>query len=521
MSCISEPTVIGCHVGGHVGGSVGGGPGGGAGGARRALVSKAMAILAIDQGTSATKAAVIDGAEVLGLAEVAISVTSGADGSVELDPAELWASVLAAGEAALAQAGHPTLEAVGLANQGETVLAWHRVTGAPMGPAMVWQDRRSSVVCDRLAAYGPRLAAITGLELDPYFVAPKMVWLRDQLGNSASATSASTSVVITTTDTWLLHRLCGAFTTDTATAGRTLLLDLDSGAWSDEACAVFGIDPATLPRVAGNTELLGYTSAFGGIVPVTGACVDQQAALFAERCRTAGEAKCTYGTGAFLLACTGHRPVRSTHGLVGCPAWQLGDELTWCLDGQVFTVGAAVSWMQSVGIIVEPADLDRLGASVADAGGVSFVPALAGLAAPFWKPHARAAFTGITLATERGHLVRAAIDGIAAQVALLADAVAADLGTPLQQLRVDGGLTRSTTLLQVQADLLQAPVEVYPSPHATVLGVAEFAAIGAGLEFESPVGREPATVVEPAISADEAAARLAHWRDVATATMDL
>ncbi|MEI6497849.1 MAG: FGGY family carbohydrate kinase [Actinomycetota bacterium] len=474
-----------------------------------------MAILAIDQGTSATKAVVIDGAEVLGLAEVAIAVTSGADGSVELDPAELWSSVLAAGEAALAGAGHPTIEAVGLANQGETVLAWNRKTGAPMGPAMVWQDRRSGVVCDRLAAHSPRLAAITGLELDPYFVAPKMVWLRERLGH------VDVSAVITTTDTWLLHRLCGAFTTDTATAGRTLLLDLDTGTWSDEACAVFGIDPTALPRVAGNTELLGYTSAFGGSVPVTGACVDQQAALFAERCRTAGEAKCTYGTGAFLLACTGHRPVRSTHGLVGCPAWQLGDELTWCLDGQVFTVGAAVSWLQSVGIIVEPADLDRLGASVADAGGVSFVPALAGLAAPFWKPHARAAFTGITLATERGHLVRAAIDGIAAQVALLANAVAADLGAPLQRLRVDGGLTRSTTLLQVQADLLQAPVEVYPSPHATVLGVAEFAAMGARLEFESPVGREPATVVEPTISADEAATRLAHWRDVAAATMDL
>ena len=474
-----------------------------------------MAILAIDQGTSATKAVVIDGAEVLGLAEVAISVTSGTDGSVELDPAELWASVLAAGEAALARAGHPTIEAVGLANQGETVLAWNRTTGAPMGPAMVWQDRRSGVVCDRLAAHAPRLAAITGLELDPYFVAPKMVWLRERLGD------VDESAVNTTTDTWLLHRLCGAFTTDTATAGRTLLLDLDTGTWSDEACAVFGIDPTTLPRVASNTELLGSTSTFGGSVPVTGACVDQQAALFAERCRTAGEAKCTYGTGAFLLACTGHRPVRSTHGLVGCPAWQLGDELTWCLDGQVFTVGAAVGWLQSVGIIAEPADLDRLGASVADAGGVSFVPALAGLAAPFWKPHARAAFTGITLATERGHLVRAAIDGIAAQVALLADAVAADLGAPLQRLRVDGGLTRSTTLLQVQADLLQAPVEVYPSPHATVLGVAEFAAMGARLEFASPVSREPATVVEPAISADEAATRLAHWRDVAAATMDL
>ncbi len=473
-----------------------------------------MTVLAIDQGTSATKAAVIDGDRVIGLAEAAVSVHSGTDGSVELDPEELWASVMAAGSAALAEAGNPTIDAVGLANQGETVLAWDRHTGAAQGRAMVWQDRRSADVCERLAHHGPRLAAVTGLELDPYFVAPKMVWLREHAAGTAATT-------ITTTDTWLLHRLCGAFATDVATAGRSLLLDLDSGEWSDEACAVFGVDAAQLPRVVANAEPLGTTTVFGTPMPVTGTCVDQQAALFAERCRRAGEAKCTYGTGAFLLACTGDRPVRSTNGLVGCPAWRLGDRLTWCLDGQVFTVGAAVGWLQRIGVIDEPADLDRLGGAVADSAGVTFVPALAGLAAPFWKPHAKAAFTGLSLATERGHLVRAAIDGIAAQVALLARAVAADLGEPVQVLRVDGGLTRSSTLLQAQADLLQAPVEVYPSPHATVIGVAEFAAIGAGVAFADPTAGSAAPyVVEPRMHADEAEARLATWVEVAAATMD-
>jgi len=475
-----------------------------------------MTVLAIDQGTSATKAAVIDGDRVIGLAEVAVAVHSGTDGSVELDPEELWASVLAAGSVALAQAGHPAVDAVGLANQGETVLAWNRRTGAALGRAMVWQDRRSADVCERLATHGPRLAAITGLELDPYFVAPKMVWLGEHV-----PASRSSDATVTTTDVWLLHRLCGAFATDVATAGRSLLLDLDSGEWSDEACAVFGIDPAHLPGVVGNAEPIGTTTVFGAPMAVTGACVDQQAALFAERCRRAGEAKCTYGTGAFLLACTGDRPVRSTNGLVGCPAWRLGEHLTWCLDGQVFTVGAAVTWLQQIGVITEPADLDRLGGAVADSGGTTFVPALAGLAAPFWKPHARAAFTGMSLATERGHLVRAAIDGIATQVALLARAVAADLGEPLQVLRVDGGLTRSSTLLQAQADLLQAPVEVYPSPHATVMGVAEFAAIGAGLAFADPTaGSAAPRVVEPRMRADEAEARLAAWLEVAAATMD-
>ncbi len=469
------------------------------------------ATLAIDQGTSSTKAVVVlDDGTIAGLAEVPVDVHATPDGGVELDPERLWQSVVEAGRAALATAGGPSLGAIGLANQGETVMAWDRRTGAPHGPAVVWQDRRSSIVCDRLAEHGPRLAAITGLELDPYFVAPKIVWLRDRV---------PAGLAITTTDTWMLHRLCGAFATDVATAGRTLLLDLDTGAWSDEACDVFAIDPTSLPHIVGNAELLGHTAVFGGDVPVTGACVDQQAALFAEACRSAGQAKCTYGTGAFMLACTGTVPTRSANGLVGCPAWRLGDELTWCLDGQVYTVGAAVSWLIDMGVMTEAADLDRLGGAVADSAGVTFVPALAGLAAPYWRPHAKAAFTGMSLGTERAHLVRAAIDGIAAQVALLAAAAGRDLGAPLTTLRVDGGLTRSSSLMQVQADLLQCPVEVYPSPHATALGVAAFAAIGAGLPVATD-GWAPSAVVEPRIGADEAASRLAAWQSVASATMD-
>ncbi len=470
-----------------------------------------MAVLAIDQGTSATKAVVVaDDGTVIGLAEVAVTVQPTSDGGVEVDPEALWASVLAAGRDAIAAAGNPALTAIGLGNQGETVVAWDRATGRAHGPAIVWQDRRSSVVCDRLADHGPRLAQLTGLELDPYFVAPKMVWLRDRIDRD---------LVVTTSDTWLLHRLCGAFATDVATAGRTLLLDLESGRWSNEACEIFGIDPAMLPSVVGNAVPLGECSEFGGNVPVTGACVDQQAALFAEACRSAGETKCTYGTGAFMLTCTGSTPTRSSNGLVGCPAWQLGDELTWCLDGQVYTVGAAVTWLIAMGIMTEPSDLDSLGSAVADAGGVTFVPALAGLAAPYWKPHARAAFTGMSLSTERGHLVRAAIDGIAAQVALLAHAAGRDLGSPITRLRVDGGLTRSRTLLQVQADLLQCPIEVYPSPHATALGVAAFAAIGAG-QAASASQWYSSAVVEPSISPEEAADRLALWQAVADATMD-
>jgi len=469
-----------------------------------------MAVLAIDQGTSATKALVVDdGGSVLGVAEVPIEVHATSNGGVELDPESLWQSVVAAGQQALASAGQPSLRAIGLANQGETVLAWDRRTGRPDGPAIVWQDRRSSEICDALAPHAVRLAHLTGLELDPYFVAPKMAWLRPRV---------APELTITTTDTWLLHRLCGAFVTDVATAGRSLLLDLESGSWNDEACGVFGIDPGGLATVVGNATSLGDCTTFGGSVPVTGACVDQQAALFAETCHTAGEAKCTYGTGAFLLACTGSTPTRSTNGLVGCPAWSLDGNLTWCLDGQVYTAGAAVSWLIDMGIMQSPGDLDALGGAGADSAGTTFVPALAGLAAPYWKPNAKAAFTGMSLGTERAHLVRAAIDGIAAQVALLAHAAGRDLGAPLTRLRVDGGLTRSRTLLQVQADLLQCPVEVYPSPHATALGVAAFAAIGAGQPLPSGTWR-PSAIVEPSISGDEATARLGAWQAVAEATL--
>ena len=475
-----------------------------------------MTVLAIDQGTSATKALVVDDdGNVLSLAEASIQVRATSDGAVELDPEELWASVVAAGTEAMTAAGNPRLSSIGLANQGETVLAWDRSTGAPDGPAIVWQDRRAEAVCDRLREHGEFLAQHTGLELDPYFVAPKIVWLREQVGGATN---------ITTTDAWMLHRLCGAFATDVATAGRSLLLDLDTGQWSDRACEIFGIDPATLPTVVANAESLGDCSVFGGSVPVTGTCVDQQAALFAEHCHAAGEAKCTYGTGAFMLACTGDQPTRSTNGLVGCPAWKVGDALTYCLDGQVYTVGAAVTWLIEMGIIAEPGDLDRVGGSVDGPNGVVFVPALAGLAAPYWKPHAKAAFTGMTLSTQRGHLVRAAIEGIVAQVALLAQAAGRDLGSPLTRLRVDGGLTRSHVLLQTQADLLQAPVEVYPSPHATALGVAAFSDLGANLGSPSQLAAtawRPDAVVEPKIGADEAAERLGAWQRAAAATMDL
>ena len=478
-----------------------------------------MAVLAIDQGTSATKALVVDDdGRVLASASADVEVRHGPGDAVEVEPDALWQSVLQAGREAWAASGHPTLAAVGLANQGETVLAWDRRTGEPAGPAIVWQDGRAVVVCDEMRPHAERLAHLTGLTLDPYFVAPKISWLRRQVGPGPT---------ITTTDTWLVHRLCGAFVTDASTASRSLALDLDTVSWSDEACAMFGIDAGDLPTVVDNSGAVGETTAFARVtggsrpVPVAGLCVDQQAALFAQGCLSAGEAKCTYGTGAFLLA-TSATPTRSTSGLVGCVAWRLDGEPTWCLDGQVFTAGSVVGWLQSIGVITTPGDLDALGRSVPDGGGVQFVPALAGLGAPFWAPGARGALTGLSLGTERAHVVRAVIEGIASNVACLARAAGDDLGRPLARLRVDGGLTRSLTLLQVQADLLQVPVEVYPSPDATAMGVAAFARLGVGLAAsaaDAVGGWTPSMVVDPSIGADQAAERLASWRAAADATI--
>jgi glycerol kinase len=472
-------------------------------------------VLAIDQGTSATKALLVGpGGEVLGRGEVPVRTRSVDDGGVEADPEELFGSVVAAGEAALAAAGAPA-HAVALANQGETVLAWDPGTGRPLTPAIVWQDRRASVVCDRLADRAGELAAITGLPLDPYFAAPKMTWLRENL---------TADGVVTTTDTWLLRRLGAGYVTDAATASRTMLLDLGAVEWSEAACAAFGIEAGALPRVADCAGVVGETSLFGRVLPVSGIAVDQQAALLAQRCLAAGDAKCTYGTGAFLLVTSGSVASRSAAGLSASVAWRLGGSATYCLDGQVYTAGSALRWLSSLGVLGSPAELDAVGSTVPDSGGVVFVPVLAGLGAPYWAPGARGVLSGLTLGTTRGHLARAVAEGIAATVAELASAAAADLGRPLASLRVDGGLTGSRVLMQAQADLLQVPVLLSRSgaADATALGVAALARLGtgeAGSVGEALGPAEVEDVVEPSITAGEAAERRAGFRSAVEAIL--
>jgi glycerol kinase len=467
----------------------------------------ARAVLAIDQGTSGTKAVVVDPEEgVLATAEVALRPSYLPDGGVEQDPEALLESVLSAGHRALEQARRD-VGCVSLANQGETVLAWDRGDGRPLSPAIVWQDRRATELCEELADERELIAARTGLVLDPYFSAPKMAWLRRH---------ATRDGVVSTSDSWLIHRLTGLFVTDASTASRSLLLDIDRVEWDQGLLELFGLDDEAMPRIVRCDERIGSTRAFGRPIDVGGLVLDQPAALLAQGCWEPGEAKCTFGTGAFLLANTGPRAIRSTGGLTCSVAWRTAGQTDYCIDGQIYTAGAAVRWLIDLGLIAEPGDLDVVG--VDDTEGVLCVPALAGLAAPWWRPDATATFTGMTLATRPAHLVSAVVQGIAAQLAELTDVIVADLGEPLRSLRVDGGLTRSRALMQAVADLTQLPVGLYPSPHATALGAAALGRVAMSGELDvrdAVLDWQPQMTYEPRWQPDRAGAFRARWREAA------
>ena len=436
-----------------------------------------MNILAIDQGTSATKALLVGpGNEVLGRAEVPVATTAVDGGGVEADPEELWRSVVSAGERALAAARAPA-HAVALANQGETVLAWDKATGKPLSRAIVWQDRRSAAICERLRSREGELARITGLPLDPYFAAPKMTWLRENV---------TADGVVTTTDSWLLHRLGGGvrhrrgdrLPHDAARPGRDPVV----------RSGLRGVRPRRRGAPARRRLRRGDRGDpdFGNRASGTSRFRSPGSRWTSRRrsTRTAAYARATpsapTGPGRSCSSRPGETAARSSAGLSASVAWRLAGTAAYCLDGQVYTAGSALRWLTEIGVLPAPADLDRVAGTVPDSGGVTFVPALAGLGAPQWAPHARGQLAGLQLSTGRGHIARAVAEGIAASVALLAGAAAADLGGPLTSLRVDGGLTRSRVLLQAQADLLQVPVLASRTPDATALGVAALASLALG-----------------------------------------
>jgi len=445
-------------------------------------------ILALDQGTTSSRAIVFDEAgELRGMAQREFRQIYPAPGHVEHDPNEIWASQLSVAQEALAAAGLAAgdLAAIGITNQRETTVLWDRTTGEPLHNAIVWQDRRTAPLCDELRAgsHAGMIVERTGLQIDPYFSGTKLAWLLDHIPGARQRAAAG-ELAFGTVDSWLLWQLTGRHATDASNASRTLLFDLASGDWHDDLLAVFDIPRPLLPEVLPSSGPFGETRAelLGAAVPVTGIIGDQQAALFGQMCTRPGMAKTTYGTGCFLLANTGEQIVRSENRLLTTVAWQIGDDLTYALEGSVFVGGAAVQWLRDgLGIINDSAEVEALAASVESSEGVYCVPAFAGLGAPHWDAYARGAVLGLTRGSTAAHIARATLEGIAYQVADVLDAMEADRGQAINELRVDGGAAANRLLLQFQADLLGADVVRPRNLETTALGAAYMAGLAAGV----------------------------------------
>ncbi len=448
-------------------------------------------LLAIDQGTTGSTAVLLDAqGRTLGRATREFPQHFPRPGWVEHDVEEIWQSVLGAiGEAlGRAEVDAGRIAAIGITNQRETTVLWDRERGEAVHRAIVWQDRRTADRCRRLeeAGHGPLVRERTGLVLDPYFSGTKLAWLLEHV-EGARARAEAGELAFGTIDSWLLWRLSGGavHVTDASNASRTLLFDIHRGCWDETLCELLEVPLAVLPQVRGCSKRYAVTRGVPVLpdgVPISGMAGDQQAALFGQACFEPGEAKCTYGTGAFLLVQTGERAVASGHGLLTTVAWRIGERTCYALEGSAFVAGAAVQWLRDgLGLIERAADVESLAARVPDTGGVVFVPALAGLGAPHWDPDARGAVLGLTRGTTSAHLARAVLEGIAFQVVELAEAMAADAGGPLRRMRVDGGASANTLLMQMQSDLLGLPVERPQNVESTALGAAYLAGLAEGV----------------------------------------
>ncbi len=465
-------------------------------------------LLALDQGTTSTRAILFDAAGApLRTARRELRQFYPADGRVEHDPEEIWsASVAVLREAA----GGDLPAAIGIANQRETVLLWDRANGACLHNAIVWQDRRTAPDCERLRAEGlePFVAERSGLPIDPYFSATKLAWLLDALPGARERSDLAFGTV----DSFLAWRLTGGHVhaTDAANASRTSLFDIRSGAWSPELLELFRVPVSVLPEVRGNAGGFGITDILGAPVPIAGMAGDQQAAALGQGCLAVGDVKSTYGTGCFLLAHTGGEPVRSHSGLLTTIALQLDGRTTYALEGAVFVAGAAVQWLRDgLGVIADAAETEALARSAGESG-VVMVPAFVGLGAPWWDADARGALFGLTRDTGPAALARAALEAAAHQTADLLDAMAAD-GLEPALLRIDGGMSANDWFAQALADIAGLPVERPDMTETTAWGAAVLAGLGAGV-FSDPraAARPTGRRFEPQ---GEAAPARARWAD--------
>jgi glycerol kinase len=470
-------------------------------------------ILAIDQGTTGTTCLVFDReGRVCGRAYSEFEQFFPRPGWVEHDAGEIWEVTRRVAAEAIADAGvtGPDLDAIGITNQRETVVAWDPQTGEPIHRALVWQDRRTAGRCDELAEAGHEalVRERTGLTIDPYFSGTKIEWL---LRNAEGAERA----VFGTIDSWLLFKLTGRHATDYTNASRTMLFDIRRLAWDEELCDLLGVDPARLPEPLPSSYVFGTTSEFGGEVPVAGVAGDQQAALFGQACHRPGMAKNTYGTGSFVLLNSGTTPPPAPAGLLATVAAGTGDEVPYALEAAIFVTGAAVQWLRDgLGIIEAAGETEALAASLDSNDGVYFVPALTGLGSPYWDPYARGTIVGLTRGSSRAHLARAALEAIAYETVDAVRAQEAAAGERLELLRADGGATVNRWLMQFQADVLGAPVSVPEIAETTALGAAYLAGIATGVWSLEQVGEmwREADRYEPRMEAAQRQQLLADWQ---------
>jgi glycerol kinase len=482
-------------------------------------------ILALDQGTTSSRAILFDrDGRIAGGAQQEFPQIYPQPGWVEHDPEAIWESQLQVAREAMAAAGATAAEvaAIGITNQRETTIIWERKGGRPVYNAIVWQCRRTAPLCDELKGEGfdALIHERTGLVTDAYFSGTKVAWLLDNVPGARESAEAG-ELAFGTVDTFLLWRLSGGrlHITDPSNASRTMLYNIYSGEWDEEILTRLRIPRSILPEVRSSSQFYGQTEGdlFGCPIPLAGDAGDQQAATFGQTCFGPGMAKNTYGTGCFMLLNTGETAVRSQNGLLTTIGWQTaGGPVIYALEGSVFIAGAAVQWLRDgLGIIRRSSEVEELASTVADNGGVYLVPAFVGLGAPYWDPYARGTVAGLTRGSTAGHIARATLESIAYQTRDVVEAMTADSGLALAGLRADGGAAQNQLLMQFQADILGAPVEVPTITETTALGAAYLAGLAVGFWSDLEVLRKKWSVArrfEPTMPAERREGLYAEWK---------
>ncbi|MES2742953.1 MAG: glycerol kinase GlpK [Pseudomonadota bacterium] len=491
-------------------------------------------ILALDQGTTSSRAILFDhDGQPRASAQREFRQIFPQPGWVEHDADEIWAAQIGVVHQLLREqgVGAADIAAIGVTNQRETTVLWDRRTGRPVANAIVWQDRRNAALCERLTAEGkaPLFQQKTGLVLDAYFSATKLAWLLEHIPG-ARARAERGELAFGTIDTWLIYKMSGAHLTDTSNAARTMLFNIDTLQWDQELLTLLNIPAALLPAVVASSAVSAHTHAalLGAPVPIAGIAGDQQAATFGQACLKPGMAKNTYGTGCFMLMNVGRRPIVSANRLLVTVGWSLAApaaaDTDYLLEGSAFIAGAAVQWMRDgLGIISDASEVEALATSVPDTGGMVFVPAFAGLGAPYWDPYARGTLVGITRGTNRGHIARAALEGVAYQNVDVLAAMQKDAAIPLTELRVDGGGARNDMMMQFQADMLDVPVVRPVVTETTALGAAYLAGLAVGFwrSLDEIAGQwRMARRFEPNMADDERQERLGKWQRAVARSRD-